>query len=82
MPAELMQAPITMVRAPARACTVYDIEDHLLALANTVELVDEPDARTAILAEIGQQLRVARDKRDRAVAFLRHCTEQQRVFQP
>ena len=78
MPAELMQAPITMVRAPARACTVYDIEDHLLALANTVELVDEPDARTAILAEIGQQLRVARDKRDRAVAFLRHCTEQQR----
>ena len=70
--------PAELVRAPARTCTVYDVEDHLLALANTVDLVEESEARAAILAEIGQQVRLARDKRDRAVAFLRHCAEQQR----
>ena len=70
--------PVELVRAPARTCTVYDVEDHLLALANTVDLVEESEARAAILAEIGQQVRLARDKRDRAVAFLRHCAEQQR----
>ena len=78
MQAELMLGPSITMRAPARTCTIYDIEDHLLALANTADMVEEPEARTAILAEIGHQVRLARDKRDRAAAFLRHCAEQQR----
>ncbi len=78
MSTEAMPVSAVTVGAPASPYTVYEIEDDLLALANTVDLVAEPDARSAILAEIGQQVRVARDKRDRAVAFLRHCVEQQR----
>ena len=48
MPAELMVATTTAVRTSARTCTVYDLEDHLLALANTVDMVEDSEARAAI----------------------------------
>lgn len=70
MPSELM--PVE-----GRACTIYDLESNLLALAATFDFHGDPDSRNALLDEIGQAVRAARDKRDHAVAFLRHCTQQQ-----
>ena len=58
-------------------CTLYELEDNLQALVNSIDLAEEPSSRAAILEEIGQALRKTREKRDRVVAFLRHCELQQ-----
>ena len=63
---------------PARGgCTLYEIEDHLEALVNTMALAEEPLAREVILDEIGQAVRGAKEKRDAVVGFLRHCADQE-----
>jgi hypothetical protein len=59
-------------------CTLYEIEDHLEALVNTIDLAEEPAAREMILDEIGQAVRGAKEKRDAVVGFLRHCADQER----
>lgn len=59
-------------------CTLYELEDNLQALANSVELAEEPSERASILEEIGHALRRTAEKRDTVVAFLRHCEMQQR----
>jgi hypothetical protein len=59
-------------------CTLYDFEDSLQALVNSIDLAEEPSAREAILEEIGQALRRTAEKRDAVVAFLRHCEMQRR----
>jgi hypothetical protein len=61
------------------SCTLYDLEDNLQALVNSIDLAEEPSARETILEEIGQALRRTAEKRDAVVAFLRHC-EMQRSF--
>ena len=61
------------------SCTLYELEDNLQALVNSIDLAEEPSAREAILEEIGQALRKTTEKRDAVVAFLRHC-EMQRKF--
>src|ERR1700730_7654665 len=58
-------------------CTLYELEDHLQALVNSIELAEDPPLRESILEEIGQALRKAKEKRDAVVAFLRHCESQQ-----
>src|SRR2546429_8282969 len=58
-------------------CTLYELEDNLQALANSIDLAEEPSLREAILEEIGQALWKTREKRDAVVAFLRHCELQQ-----
>jgi hypothetical protein len=58
------------------SCTLYELEDNLQALANSVELAEDPSDRAAILEEIGQALRKTAEKRDAVVAFLRHCQSQ------
>lgn len=63
--------------APSPACTLYELEDNLAALVNSIELAEEPSARESILEEIGQTLRRTAEKRDAVVAFLRHCEAQQ-----
>jgi len=60
-------------------CTLYELEDNLQALVNSIDLAEEPSAREAILEEVGQALWRAAEKRDAVVAFLRHC-EMQRKF--
>jgi uncharacterized protein with GYD domain len=67
-----------LIPAPKPALTLYEIEDNLAALANTFELVEEAEARQLILDEIGSALRLAREKRDALVGFLRHCEAQQK----
>lgn len=57
---------------------MYDLEDTLQALANTIAGAEDPAVRELILAEVGQALRNAKGKRDGVVAFLRHCEEQQK----
>src|SRR5271168_2523597 len=61
------------------SCTLYELEDNLQALVNSIDLAEEPSAREAILEEIGGALRRTAEKRDAVVAFLRHC-EMQRTF--
>src|SRR6266550_2372478 len=58
-------------------CTLYELEDNLQALVNSIDLAEEPASRETILEEIGQALRATREKRDAVVAFLRHCELQQ-----
>src|SRR5579863_4471014 len=58
--------------------TLYEIEDTLEALANTIDLAEDASDRQLILDEIGQALRRTKEKRDAVVAFLRHCELQQK----
>ena len=58
--------------------TLYELEDTLQALVNSIDLAEEPSAREAILDDIGQSLRRTKEKRDAVVAFLRHCEVQQK----
>jgi hypothetical protein len=59
-------------------CTLYEIEDTLQALVNSIDPVVDTHDRQLILDEIGQELRRTNEKRDRVVAFLRHCQQQQK----
>lgn len=65
---------------PFRAahCTLYELEDQLQALVNSIDLAEEPASREPILQDIEDTLRRVKDKRDGVVAFLRHCEVQMR----
>lgn len=63
---------------PPPGWTLYELEDNLAALINSVDLAEEPSARESFLEEIGQALRRTAEKRDAVVAFLRHCQAQQK----
>jgi Siphovirus Gp157 len=71
--------PATQPAPRPNSCTLYELEDNLHALVDSIDLAEEPSVRETILEEIGQALRKAADKRDAVVAFLRHC-ELQRMF--
>jgi hypothetical protein len=66
-----------LIPTRSEGCTLYELEDTLQAFANTVALAEESSVRQLILDEIGQALRKTKEKRDRVVAFLRHCEQQQ-----
>ena len=51
--------------------SLYQIEQELAALIDTESMVDSPEQRMAILADIGQAHEAALAKRDRVIAFLR-----------
>src|SRR6202158_2045522 len=67
-----------LMKSPANACTLYELEDNLQALANSIALAEDEHTRQLILAEIGHALRRTKEKRDAVVAFLRHCELQQK----
>jgi ribosomal 50S subunit-associated protein YjgA (DUF615 family) len=67
-----------LVKTPTRTCTIYELEDNLAALVNTIDQVEDESARQLILDEIGTALRQTKEKRDAVVAFLRHCELQQK----
>ncbi len=67
-----------LITPQAASCTLYELEDQLQALVNSIDLAEEPSAREAILEEIGHALRRTAEKRDAVVAFLRHCELQQK----
>jgi phage host-nuclease inhibitor protein Gam len=60
-----------------QALTLYNIEEHLVALLDTAEMVETPEQQEAIFAEIQQALVTAIDKRDRVNQFMVHCESQQ-----
>src|ERR1039458_8943535 len=66
-----------LVKSP-NTCTLYELEDNLQALANSIALAEDEPTRQIILDEIGQALRRTKEKRDAVVAFLRHCEMQQK----
>jgi hypothetical protein len=59
-------------------CTLYEIEDTLQALVNSIDLVEDAHDRQLVLDKIGEELRRTKEKRDRVVAFRRHCEQQQK----
>lgn len=67
-----------LISARPNSCTLYDLEDNLQALVNSIDLAEEPSARESILEEIGHELQKTKNKRDAVVAFLRHCELQQK----
>jgi hypothetical protein len=72
-----MNMATELIPTQANSCTLYELEDNLQALVNSIDLAEEPPMRASILEEIGQELRKTKEKRDRVVAFLRHCELQQ-----
>jgi hypothetical protein len=56
--------------------TLYQIEEHLLALLDTEEMVEDETARLQILDEIGEAGKAAVAKRDNVIRFLRHVALQ------
>jgi Siphovirus Gp157 len=72
-----MNVATELIPTRANSCTLYELEDNLQALVNSIDLAEEPPMRASILEEIGQELRKTKEKRDRVVAFLRHCELQQ-----
>ena len=66
-----------LISAPRTSLTLYDIEDNLASLANTLELAEEAGAKEMIMDEIGHALLQAQEKRDAVVRFIRHCEAQQ-----
>jgi hypothetical protein len=67
-----------LVKSPGSSCSLYELEDTLQALANSIALAEDDSTRQLILDEIGQALRKTKEKRDAVVAFLRHCEQQQK----
>ena len=72
-----MNMATELIPTRPNSCTLYELEDNLQALVNSIDLAEEPPMRASILEEIGQELRKTKEKRDRVVAFLRHCELQQ-----
>ena len=62
--------------ASARNCTLYDVEDNLVAFANRIDSPSDDPARQQLLDEIGHAIRTAREKRDAVAAFLHQCDQQ------
>lgn len=67
-----------LVATPKTSVTLYEIEDDLAALANTVDVVGGEEIKQILLEQIGCALWLAKEKRDAVAAFLRHCEAQQK----
>lgn len=66
-----------VTQARPSSCTLYEIEANLQAWASCLEANEAQSFREDLLAEIGQAVQKAREKRDAVVAFLRHCRFQE-----
>ncbi len=73
-----MSMATAVITSQSTSCTLYELEDHLRALVNSIESAEEPSLRDSILEEIGRALRKTEAKRDAVVAFLLHCESQQK----
>ena len=68
-------AELAIVPAPPVRLTLYALEEQLLTLADTVEMVD-PDQEQAFLEQFQASLKAAVDKRDRVGQFMAHLEAQ------
>jgi hypothetical protein len=66
-----------IITNPPMGITLYELEDDLQALVNSIDLTEELALRESILEKIGHQVWRAKEKRDAVVAFLRYCESQQ-----
>ena len=71
-------APAQIVPMKPANCTLYEVEDQLQALVNSIDLAEEPSSREPILEQIEASLRRTKQKRDAVAGFLAHCEVQQR----
>ena len=59
------------------ALTLYSLEENLVALLDTADMVEDPEQQEAIFQEIVSAHLAAVDKRDRVGQFIAHCETQQ-----
>ena len=58
-----------LVRSPGNACTLYELEDNLQGLANSIALAEDESVRELILGEITAR----RSRKTSGEARLRGC---------
>ena len=71
-------APAQIAPVKPAGCTLYELEDQLQALVNSIDLAEEPSSREPIFEQIEESLRRTKQKRDTVARFLAHCEAQQR----
>lgn len=59
------------------ALSLYEIEDDLVAMLNSIDMVDDPAQRAAVEQEIIAKHLQAVEKRDKVSQFLVHCENQE-----
>ena len=69
---DVLESAVMPVAAPERKLSLYEIEENLLALADSVETV-APEQEAQFIAEFQAAMEAAKDKRDRVHYFLDHC---------
>jgi hypothetical protein len=57
--------------------SLYQLEDDLVAMLNSIDMVEDPEARAAVEQQIIDQHLKAIDKRDKVSQFLAHCDNQE-----
>ena len=78
--AELEKNVATLRHVPPAARSLYDIEEHLAAMADSTETV-EPEQEQQFLADFAAALTAAANKRDRVGQFFAHCEGQAALAQ-
>jgi hypothetical protein len=68
-------APLSLDLPSAPRFTLYELEEHLIALADSTEMV-APEQELEFLVEFQAALLAAKDKRDCVGQFLAHCEGQ------
>ncbi len=69
------QQPAALVPAPVASLTLYQLEEQLVAFADTAEMVS-PEEEQQFLAEFQAALTAAVEKRDRVAQFMTHVQAQ------
>jgi hypothetical protein len=69
-------AAATVIPIQAPRGSLYEITDHLAALFDTIEMVETPEDRLAIEAEIDRYLAAEIRKVDSVAGYLAHCETQ------
>jgi hypothetical protein len=68
-------AEVAVIQAPPVRLTLYDLEEQLVALGDTTEMV-EPEQEQAFLEQFQASLKLAVEKRDRVGQFMSHLENQ------
>lgn len=61
----------------SKAITLYELEDTLVAMLNSIDMVEDPEQRAEAEQEIITLHLAAVEKRDRVAQFLSHCDNQE-----
>lgn len=71
-------APVVSIEQGRQSASLYEIVDHLSALYDTLDLVETPEERAAIEADIAAYEVAEIRKVDSVAGYLAHCEAQQK----